>query len=166
MSANSKNREMITYVIYMQTTCNTVSTLENMLSINVALTSVILLGLLSRGNIPKLNIMSMHRLIGKLLLYFSRYRVKYPHKNIHVFGLHTYLIIISKCSLNISTLDPGFLYTHRTITLLFSFTQFYGNTFHNIINYHQHFFCILKCLSLVSYVRIWIHLHLSCLVGF
>ena len=110
-----------------------------MLSINIALTSVILLGLLIRGNIPKLNIMSIKRLVGKVILYFSRSRLKSPHRNIDLFGLLTFLIIISKCSLNISTLDPGVLYTQLTITyLFFIYTQLYGNTFHNIINYHRH----------------------------
>ena len=96
-----------------------VSSLVNMLSINVALTSVIFLGLLIRGDIPKLNIMSMKRLVGKLMLYFSRSRLKSPHRHIDLFGLLNFLIIISKCSLNISTLDPGVLYTQLTITLLF-----------------------------------------------
>ena len=85
-----------------------VSSLVNMFSINVALTSVILLGLLIRGNIPKLNIMSMKRLVGKLMLYFSRSRLKSPHRNIDLFGVLTFLIIISKCSLNID------LYLHYT----------------------------------------------------
>ena len=66
-----------------------------MLSISVALTSAILLGLLIRGNIPKLNIMSMKRLVGKLLLYFSKSRLKSPHRNIDLFGLLTFLIIFS-----------------------------------------------------------------------
>ena len=70
-----------------------VSSLVNMLSISVALTSVILLGLLIRGNIPKLNSMAMKRLVGKLLLYFSRSRLKSQHRNIDLFGLLTFLII-------------------------------------------------------------------------
>ena len=58
----------------------------NVLSIKVAVTSVILLGLWIRGNIPKLNSMSTKCFGDKLLLHFNRSKLNPPHRNIDLCG--------------------------------------------------------------------------------
>ena len=61
--------------------------------------------------------------IRLMIVIFSTTKLKTPHRNIDLFGLLTFLIIISKCSLNVSTLDPGVLYTQLTMIFLFLFMR-------------------------------------------
>ena len=61
------------------------TSLVKMLSIIVALWSVILVGLSINGYSPKLNIMSTQFFVGVLSLYFRRSMLRSPHTNFDFF---------------------------------------------------------------------------------